>query len=301
MPGTFALVGGGSTAVDHLLFVDSSIGDGKGRILRSERRFGGNIATALVAAARTGVSCAFLGHLPDATSAPDLLEHLRGEGVDLSRARMSPTTRPIMSTVLVGRDGERFIAYDDDTAVGLPEDLDLDLVRAARVLVLDAYSTAAGIRAATAARAAGVAVVVDVERAGEPGVAELFDLTDHLVLPRELALSCTGAGTAAEAVRALWRSDRSAVVVTGGAEGCWYQTHDDGSDGRVRHHPAPQVAVVDTTGCGDVFHGVYAATLSRGESVGRCVAEATVAAAACATHPGGMPPRPTTPALVPTR
>lgn len=287
-----ALVGGGAAAVDQVLFVDGDLGDGKGRVLRSERHFGGNIATALVAAARTGVSCAFLGYLPDAAVEPALIEHLRSENVDLSRARMTATTRAIRSTVLVGPDGQRFIAYDDDVTMGLPEDLDLDLVRSARVLIIDGYGLSAGIRAAAAAREAGVAVVADIERATDSGIGELFDLADHLVLTRAVALAWTGAESPADAVDALWRAGRSAVVVTSGAQGCWYRTSEDGPNGIVRHEAAPSVVVVDTTGCGDVFHGIYAASLSRGHEVARCVAEATHAAAECATHPGGIAPRP---------
>ena len=295
MTDAVALVGGGAVAVDQLVFVDSRIGDGKGRILRTERSFGGNIATALVAAARTGVRCAFLGHLPDDSTEPDLLDFLRDEEIDLRQARLSPSTRPIRSTILVGQDGQRFIAFDDDdTRLGLPDDLDLDLVRSARALLVDDYKPSAAVRAATAARESGVAVVADFERARDPQAARLFQLTDHLVLPRDLALSWTGTSSAAEAIEVLWSADRSAVVVTAGAEGAWYRQRGDGSDAGVRHCPAPKVAVVDTTGCGDVFHGVYAAALASGKDVDRCVAAATAAAARCATHPGGIAPRRTT-------
>jgi sulfofructose kinase len=200
--------------------------------------------------------------------------------------------------VLVGKNGQRFIAYDDDGTVGLPIDLDLDLIRSARVLILDVYGLAAGVRAAAAAHEAGVAVVADIERATDAGVGDLFDLSDHLVLPEQVALAWTGADTPAQAVDALWRADRSAVVVTGGGEGCWYRAAADGRDSAVRHHAAPKVAVVDTTGCGDVFHGVYAAFLTRGAPVSRCITEATLAAAECATHPGGIAPRLTSPHLV---
>ena len=33
----------------------------------------------------------------------------------------------------------------------------------------------------------------------------------------------------------------------------------------MQHGPAIEATVVDTTGCGDVFHGAYAATLAAGE------------------------------------
>lgn len=282
------VVGGGAAAVDTILFVEGTLGDGKGRVLRREQRFGGNAATALVAAARLGARTGFLGHLPDDSSGGALLALLRREGIDLSHARTSPDTGPIVSTILVDRHGARFIAFDDDTAVGLPEDLDLDQVRAARVLLLDEYGLTGGLRAARAARQGGVAVVADIERGSEPGVGDLFDLADHLIVPQGLALSWSGAATPAQAVQALWRADRCAVVVTAGDDGCWYRAADELDPTAVHFHPAVTVEVVDTTGCGDVFHGAYAARLALGGSVAECVTAATAAAAECATHPGGI-------------
>jgi sulfofructose kinase len=44
---------------------------------------------------------------------------------------------------------------------------------------------------------------------------------------------------------------------------------------------------VDTTGCGDVFHGAYAACIAQGESVDTAVRIATAAAGIKATQPGG--------------
>lgn len=292
-----ALVGGGAATIDDVVFVQGKLGDGKGRIISTERHFGGNVATALIAAARTGVSCAFLGHLPDDSTEPEMLDHLRAEGVDLSQAKMSSTTRAIRATVLVAQNGERFIAFNDHETVGLPDDLDLDLVRSARVLILDGYGLPGGIRAARAARESGVAVIADIERATDASAEKLFALADHLILPVQMALEWTGTNTAAKAVDALWRPDRSAVVITVGAEGCYYRAANDGPDGTVQHQTAPQVTVVDTTGCGDVFHGVYAAWLTRGETVPRCIAEATTAAADCATHSGGIAPRVSSPTI----
>lgn len=287
------VVGGGAAAVDTILFVDGVVGHGTGkaRIVRREQRYGGNTAIALAAAARLGVATSFIGHLPDASHDEGLLAFLTEHGVELNDARTDTATLPIISTILVGNDGERFIAFDDDTQIGLPEDLDLELVRSARVLLVDEYGLQGGIRAAAAARDAHVSVVADIERATEPDVRLLFDLADHLVIPRELALPWTGTTTPADSIHALWRPDRAAVVVTGGSEGCWYRAEDEADPTGVRFHPARHVDVVDTTGCGDVFHGTYAGALAQGRPVAECVAVATVAAAECATHPGGISPR----------
>jgi len=71
--------------------------------------------------------------------------------------------------------------------------------------------------------------------------------------------------------------------VTAGERGCWYAERD----GPVHHVPALVVPVVDTTGCGDVFHGAYAAAIARGEPAARAIAIANVAAGLKATQPGG--------------
>ena len=86
-------------------------------------------------------------------------------------------------------------------------------------------------------------------------------------------------------VRALRSPAHTATVVTAGERGCWYMSRETGD--AVRHQPACRVQVVDTTGCGDVFHGAYAAAIVRGESVPRAITVATAAAGLKATQPGG--------------
>jgi len=59
-------------------------------------------------------------------------------------------------------------------------------------------------------------------------------------------------------------------------------------------HSVILVDVVDTTGCGDVFHGAYAAALAEGRDLADRVGFASAAAALKATRAGGqagIPPR----------
>jgi sugar/nucleoside kinase (ribokinase family) len=83
---------------------------------------------------------------------------------------------------------------------------------------------------------------------------------------------------------------RRAVVVTCGADGCWYLEEAGASP---RHQPAYPVRVADTTGCGDVFHGAYASALVRGAGLAERVRFAAAAAALKATRPGGQEGIPT--------
>jgi sugar/nucleoside kinase (ribokinase family) len=57
-----------------------------------------------------------------------------------------------------------------------------------------------------------------------------------------------------------------------------------------RHHPAFAVEPADTTGCGDVFHGAYAASLARGDALDERIRVAT-AAAALKARDGEIPHR----------
>ncbi|HEY3319811.1 MAG TPA: PfkB family carbohydrate kinase [Planctomycetota bacterium] len=74
------------------------------------------------------------------------------------------------------------------------------------------------------------------------------------------------------------------VVVTCGKDGLWCAA--PGRD--VFFQPAFQVTAVDTTGCGDVFHGAYAAALAQGLSLEDRLRLASAAAALKATQPGGQ-------------
>jgi ribokinase len=59
-------------------------------------------------------------------------------------------------------------------------------------------------------------------------------------------------------------------------------------------HPAFAVKAIDTTGCGDTFHGVYAAELARGVALAERIRRAAAAAAIKATCNGaqkGIPDR----------
>jgi sulfofructose kinase len=51
--------------------------------------------------------------------------------------------------------------------------------------------------------------------------------------------------------------------------------------------PGHSIKVVDTTGCGDVFHGAYALAIARGRSVRDAAEYANAAAALAATRTGG--------------
>ena len=290
MPGcTIDVLGLGIAAVDDLLYVDAyPAADEKAPVRRRERQCGGLTATALVAAARLGSTCMYAGVLGDDELSAFVIARLAAEGIDLSRLVGRADARPIHSTVIVelGR-ATRTIFYDGNGVVGAPDvSLVADAVRSAKVLFVDPYLVPGMVGAATVARDAGIPVVADFEGDIPSGLATLQALVDHLILSRDFAAKLSGESDPPRAAAALWTDSCEVVIVTCGAEGCWYASHP--SHGLAVHVPAYPVEAVDTTGCGDVFHGAYASALAQGMELEDRIRLAAAAAALKATRPGGQ-------------
>jgi sugar/nucleoside kinase (ribokinase family) len=285
----YDVLGLGCTAVDDLLYVPSyPAPDSKIQVRQRERQCGGLTATALVAAARLGSRCAFAGVLGDDEESRFVSDCLSREGIDLTHVIRRDGARPIRSTIIVD-DSERTrtILYDLSGFAGAdPDRPPAEMIRSSRVLFVDHYGVEGMARAARIAREARLPVVADLERHDWPGFDQLLALVDHLILSRDFATTLTGISDPAKAVTALWTDLRQVVIVTCGEQGCYYR---EGGDVRsVHHQPAFPVAAVDTTGCGDVFHGAYASALARGLNLDDRIRFASAAAALKATRPGGQ-------------
>jgi len=280
------ILGVGTAAVDDLLTVARfPQPDEKAPVQASQRQGGGQTATALVAAARHGASTALCTSLGEDELSHYTIAHLEQEGVDCSTVIRCPGSRPIYATVIVDAStGSRTILYDSSGIRDLdPGEIDPAWVAASRVLFIDHNTPRAALEAARMARQRGIPIVADLEAPEMPGLADLLPLVDHLIVGIRFARQVTGQARVEDTLQALAGPHRLACVVTWGSRGCWYSE----AGAPVAHLPAIPVQVVDTTGCGDVFHGVYAAAIARGESVERAVRLANAAAGLKATHPGG--------------
>jgi sugar/nucleoside kinase (ribokinase family) len=276
----YDVLGLGCATVDDIYHVPSfPEADAKVRVGQHERRGGGLTGNALVAAARLGARCAYAGCLGEDDASHFVEQDFIREGVDVSHAPHPEGAAVIHSAIIVGQDtGSRNIFYRVEGIIGahptLPEE---SVIAGAQVLFIDHYGMAWNLRAARIARAGGNAVVADFEDAAPEPFAEVLALTDHLILAEESARRISGKNSAAEAAMALWRADRAAVIVTCGAAGCWSVSAE--RETQPQHHAAFEVKCTDTTGCGDVFHGAYAAQLAAGRSLDERIAVASAAAA----------------------
>ncbi|MDZ7800976.1 MAG: PfkB family carbohydrate kinase [Trueperaceae bacterium] len=259
------------------------------------RRGGGPAATAAVAAARYGAEVALWAVHGDDEAGPELDHALRAEAVDTRWVRVPPGARSFVSAVLVAPDGERWIfPYRGE---GLNDDPDwwpLPQVAEVDALLTDLRHPRLARAALLAAREANVPTVVDLGRAEDATEAMT---ADHVVAAREAAerigrdaaapqplLTPEGAldvAAAAEALARLRTRPAQWVAITLGAAGVIY----DAGDGP-RHLPAPRAQVHDTTGAGDVFHGVWAAAVASGAPADVVARHASYAAAASCQGPG---------------
>jgi sugar/nucleoside kinase (ribokinase family) len=291
---TYDVLGLGCVAVDDLLYVATyPPADAKEPVRRRERQCGGLTATALVAAARLGARCAYAGVLGFDADSQFVVDSFQRERVDVTHLIRRPDARPIRSTIIVDETRQtRNIFFDLSGSVGATPDWPAaEVIQASRILFVDHYGLEGMIRAARIAQAAGIPVVADLERHEWAGFAELLELVDHLIVSHGFAVQLTGADHPAAAVERLQHPGWQVVVVTCGGDGCWYAGAS--ADGRPRHQPAFPVATVDTTGCGDVFHGAYASALARDLDLDERIRFASAAAALKATRRGGQAGIPT--------
>jgi sugar/nucleoside kinase (ribokinase family) len=288
------VLGIGCAAIDDIVYISGvAPTDGKVPVVGRSQAFGGLTATALVAAARLGANCRFAGMLGSDPDSIAVVHDLRRAGVVVSRKSMCLGARPIIrSTIITSVDrGTRAIYFDSPASAGAPPVISERTIRDTRVLLIDGHGTEGSVRATEIARTAGIPVVADFELLDSHGLPRLLQLVDHLILSANFARELTRTAGVAAPLRALWNDARRVVAITDGPRGCWVAT---GDCDEVVHVPAYKVDAVDTTGCGDVFHGAYAAALAFGYPILSAISFANVAAGLKAMQTGareGLPSR----------
>ena len=161
---------------------------------------------------------------------------------------------------------------------------------AAKVLHLDGHNAAGAIVAAKVAREAGVTIMYDAGTHRD-GMNELLPLADLLICSEEFILKLTGLKDAEEAVRQVWAKYHPKVCgATMGVRGSM------AFDGKyfVRCPAFKVEKVVDTTGCGDLFHTGFAIRYLETQDLMECQRfGAAVSAIKCRGLSGRPPSAPT--------
>lgn len=278
------VVGIGSTVYDTLMLVDGfPTEDTKMQGLETKVQGGGPCATALVAAQKLGVATAYMGTIGDDPFGSFMMEDFGVWGVDTSAVRVVKGGVSFHSVVLLNkRESTRTCIWNKGTVAQPGEsDIDLDMLKNAKVLHLDGHMLNAAIYAAKKCREYGVKVSHDAGGT-YPGVENLMPYVDYLIPSEEFALKMTGASTPEEAALALYdRYHPEVLVLTQGVKG-GILLDEKG----MRRYDSYKVEAVDTNGCGDTFHGAFVAAKIKGLSNDDACKYASAAAAIKCTRLG---------------
>lgn len=290
------ILGLGTACIDDFLIVETfpKINE-KIPVLEVDRRCGGLTGTALVAASRLGCKCGQVIRLDDREISNFIRDALVKEGMTLFEQNPEGGVTPYHSVIIVEKStGERSIlGRPPHNTVPDFGEREFALLDRTSAVYVDFYFAAKTRGIVAAARDKGLPVIGDFEGVSE-GSAELMTLVDHLIVPLAFAQSVTNAAGPVETAAALARQPGRAVAcVTDGERGSWYATGDRPDE--VRHFPAFVITdLVDTTGCGDVFHGAYAASLVQGYPLDERIRRAAGTAALKAKKLGAQQGAPTT-------
>ena len=278
MSGKIEIAGIGACVADTLYRLEKfPPEDTKLRAVESKMAGGGPVATGLVAAAKQGCRTAFLGVLGSDAAGQFLMQDFEKYGVETAHIVSCDRQYRSFTSCIWLNDGagSRTCVFDKGNLPAyVPDETALEVLKQAKLLMVDGNEMDAAIEGARAIRSAGGKVLYD---AGGlyPEVERLLPLADILIPSAEFAKGITGAGQIEDAAKLLYRTySPEVVVITDGKNGgVLYQGE------KIIRYPAFPVKAVDSNGAGDTFHGAFAAAVVKGFSYLSCCIFASMTSA----------------------
>jgi sulfofructose kinase len=256
--------------------------DSKVELLSADVKPGGQVASAIVACRRWGLSTRYVGKIGDDAAGKLQVEEMQREGVDC-RWITTPGAVSQSSFILVDKSsGERTVLWKRDPQIALrPEDLQQDWIVGSRALLVDGHDTEAASQAARWAHEEGIPVVGDFDNR-YPHVEVLLECVDFILSSKDFPERLTGERNLLKSLPAILR--RFKCRLTGATLGrlgvlVWDGTH-------FFLCPGFHVHATDTTGAGDIFHGAFLYGLVRSWEMEEVLEFSSAAAALNCTAQG---------------
>ena len=299
-------IGVGFVSNDHLAILPFIPMDTKVRMIDHRILGGGPAGNSTAGAAALGLSAAFVGTVGDDADGRMILDDFAKQGVDTSMVKVRKGASSAIAYLWIEeKTGNRSCAWTREGLTELSSDeITPDVaeaIRGAKILHLDGHNAAGAIAAAKVAKAAGVTIMYDAGTIRE-GMEDLLPLADLLVCSGEFAVSVASGkdrlvttGYTEDEVEAAVRKlyDTYRPKVCGATMGVRGSMCFDGRD--LVKCPAFKVEkVVDTTGCGDLFHTGFAVRYLETHDLLECQRfGAAVSAIKCRGLSGRPPSAPT--------
>jgi sulfofructose kinase len=277
------VVGVGINATDTIIRLPHfPVPESKVEILSAEVKPGGQVASAVVACRRWGLSARYVGKIGDDAAGELQMAEMQREAVD-SRWITAPGCMSQSAYILVEEpSGERTVLWKRDPLIAIcPEDLRPEWICGARSLLVDGHDTEAAAQAARWAREAGIPVVGDFDNR-YPNVEALLEYVDFVVTSKDFPERLTGEKILLKSLPSIFRKFKCRLMcATLGRYGAlaW-----DGESFLLC--PGFRVKAVDTTGAGDIFHGAFLYALLSGWKMEEILEFSCAAAALNCTAPG---------------
>jgi sulfofructose kinase len=270
------VVGAGINATDTLIRLPRfPTLDSKVEFISSAILPGGQVASAMVACSKWGLSARYVGKVGDDFAGALQRREFENAGVEAHLA-VVPGAPSQTSFILVDEpSGERTVLWNRSAAMTLhPADIKREWIVNARALLVDGHDTEAAAIAARWAREAQIPVTADLDNLYS-GVEVLLENVDFVVCSKEFPARLTKEMDLLKALMAIQkRFGNRLSAATLGRDGviAW-----DGE--RFRYCPGYVVDAVDTTGAGDIFHGAFVFAQLAGRPIDEQLAFSCAAAA----------------------
>lgn len=218
---------------------------------------GGPAANAAIACAHLGGSATLVSAVGRHALAGVVREELTRFSVQLIDLNPDFDDVPAISSISVDRAGNRSVVSANAMRIPIPPvTVDYDLCRRARIVMVDGHHMQACRVWATAARAAGLPVVLD-GGSWKSGTEELLKNIDTAICSADFMPP--GCRSANDVVRYLKEVGVANIAITNGAAPIRVLAGESAAS-----IPVPKVEAVDTTGGGDILHGAYCYYASQG-------------------------------------
>jgi sulfofructose kinase len=234
--------------------------DSKVELLSAEVKPGGQVASAMVACRRLGLSARYAGKIGDDAAGKLQMDEMAREDVD-AHWIIAPNCMSQSSFILVDEtSGERTVLWKRDPQIALrPGDLKREWIVGTKALLVDGHDTEAATQAARWAGEEKILVVGDFDNR-YPGVEALLECVDFVVASKDFPERLTGEKNLLKSLPAILVQFKCRLTAaTLGRLGvlAW-----DGN--KFLLCPGFRVKAKDTTGAGDIFHGAFLYGLVRG-------------------------------------
>ena len=276
----------GRNCIDYISIVDRfPLEDEKVSLNARLVEGGGQGGTSACCVSRLGGRTAVVGNIGDDEEGEFCLRRLADFNVDTRHVQVLENARTPIAYLFVNRsNGKRTIIYEPSRLPDIELSKDLDpLLKSAKALSLDPQTTPLGKILKQRIRP-DAKLVYDCER-WKDHMEDMMAAADYFIPSSAFFDASSDKFDPHQLFNNIFKLKKmiqGQLIVTHGDAGAYYPLGDT-----LYHVPAPAVAVLDTTGAGDNFHGAFALAVGRGFDLHEAVRfSVAVASLSCRAYGG---------------